>query len=223
MGIRWGIAVTGGLAALSTVGGAVAQTGPAPGLGSGLRIDEPSLWTFQVSGLVSHFKEPTCENCSYRTAVPGIGLQREFIAAADSPVRFSLAAGLQNDSLGESGGYAAAIASLVWRGESVIVKPGLGGFAFYRYMGENRADRTAEGREIVPAILPVLSVEGARSGFGATLLLAPNFSYAGRDRSGFVFLQFSYRLGRGGSGSAIGRGSGTESAAIAENGSRPPM
>ncbi len=167
--------------------------------GTGLRIEQRSPWTFQASGLVSHFREPSCDSCSYRTAVPGIGLQREFRPAADTPLRFALAGGLQNDSFGDSGGYAAAVASLLWKGESVAVRPGLGGFAFYRYMGDGDGGlRDSAGREIVPAILPVLSIEGIRSGFGATLLVAPNFSWAGRGRSGFVFLQFSYRLGGGG-------------------------
>lgn len=173
-----------------------------PQLGRGLSIEERSPWTFQASGLVSHFREPTCNSCSYRTAVPGIGLQREFRPTADTPLRFALSGGLQTDSFGEAGGYAAAVASLLWHGDTVTVRPGLGGFAFYRYMGEGGV-REAAGREVVPAILPVISFEGVKSGLGATLLIAPNFSWAGRDRSGFVFLQLTYRLGGGRSSLAL--------------------
>ncbi len=164
--------------------------------GSALEDGKPSRWRFQVSGLVSHFKDPECSECSYRTAVPGIGLRRDFNPIG-APIGYGLSAGLQTDSFGGSGGYAAATASVDFRGQSLLFKPGLGAFAFYRYMDHGPA-RQAAGREIVPALLPMLSVEEVRSGIGATLLVAPNFSYAGRDRSGFVFLQFTFRIGRDG-------------------------
>jgi hypothetical protein len=164
--------------------------------GSALEDGRRSPWRFQVSGLVSHFKDPECDDCTYRTTVPGIGLRRDF-SPANAPIGYGLSAGLQTDSFGGSGGYAAATASIDVPAASLVFKPGLGAFAFYRYMDYGAA-RQATGRDIVPALLPMLSVEEVRSGIGATLLVAPNFSYAGRDRSGFVFLQLTFRLGRDG-------------------------
>ncbi len=149
-----------------------------------------SPWTFQASGLVGHFREPRCQRCEYRTSVPGLGLERELRGDSDSAVRYSIAGGLQSDSFGRSGGYVAAVASRVIRTDTMTIKPGLGGFAFYRFM------EGGGGREVVPAILPVLGIEAPRSGVGATLLVAPNFSYGGSSHSGFVFLQLTYRLAR---------------------------
>ena len=153
-----------------------------------LAASERSPWTFQAAGLVGHFREPNCQSCEYRTSVPGIGLERELRLGGSAAARYSLSGGLQSDSFGRSGGYAAAVASHVLRTDSLLIRPGIGGFAFYRYMGGGA------GRELMPAILPVLSVEGVRSGFGATVLAAPNFSYGGAPHSGFVFLQLTYRI-----------------------------
>lgn len=167
-----------------------AQTPWQGGDGGTAPLTERSPWVFQASGLISHFRDPQCESCEYRTSTPGIGLQRDLGLAHRSRFAYTFSAGLQNDSFGRSGGYAAAVASLPLSTDSLLVRPGLGAFGFYRYMNQS------QGRVLVPAILPVLSVEGRRSGIGATLLLAPNFSYAGTERSGFVFLQFTFRLGR---------------------------
>lgn len=187
-------AQSGELTALQTA--AAPSAGAASPFALSLAASQRSPWAFQASGLVSHFREPRCTACEYRTAVPGIGLQRDVRPDAQSPLVYSFSGGVQTDSFGDSGGYAAAIASWHWRGESMIVKPGIGGFAFYRYMSrdQGRDNPAGASRELVPAILPVLGVEGVRSGLGAALLLAPNFTYGGVERSGFVFLQMTYRL-----------------------------
>ena len=114
-------------------------------------------------------------------------------------MRYGFSAGVQSDSFGDSGGYAAVTTGIDMRFRSLVIKPGVGAFAFYRYMNHG-VNRGSTGRELVPAVLPMLSVEEARSGIGATLLVAPNFSFGGRDRSGFVFLQMTFRLGRDGTG-----------------------
>jgi hypothetical protein len=188
MRLHWMVAV----AMFAADGGEVRAQGT-DGFRAALDSGQPSPWRFQVSGLVSHFKDPECENCSYRTSVPGIGLRRD-MNPARSPLGYAISAGVQNDSFGDSGGYAAVSTALDLPFRSLVFKPGLGAFAFYRYM-DHRSDRSG-GREFVPAILPMLSVEEARSGIGATLLVAPNFSFGGRDRSGFVFVQMTFRLGR---------------------------
>ena len=169
---------------------ASAQTPRAPDQDLRLVRTERSPWIFQASGFVTHFRDPQCANCEYRSTVPGIGLQREVGPSGGSGLAYTFSGGLQNDSFGRSGGYAAAVASLPLASDSLIVRPGLGAFAFYRYMEEGGK------RALIPAILPVLAIEGRRSGVGATLLVAPNFTYAGLERSGFVFLQFTFRLGR---------------------------
>lgn len=153
-----------------------------------------SPWALSVSGLTSHFKDPECEGCTYKTTVPGLGLQRDFSPASDSPLRFSLSGGFQTDSFGGTGGYGAGIASLVGRIGSYSLSAGLGAFGIYRYMDHGVGSENAR-RVFVPAVMPVFGVENTRAGIGANLVIAPNFSYRGRDRSGFVLLQLSYRFG----------------------------
>lgn len=153
-----------------------------------------SPWALSVSGLTSHFKDPDCTGCSYRTTVPGLGLQRDFLPSAESRVRFSLSGGFQTDSFGGTGGYAAGIASLIGRKGNFSMSAGLGAFGIYRYMEHGPGAGDAK-RVFVPAILPVFSIENQRAGIGANLIVAPNFSYRGRDRSGFVLFQISYRFG----------------------------
>ena len=153
-----------------------------------------SPWALSVSGLTSHFRDPECEDCHYRTTVPGLGLQRDFSPASGSPLRFTLSGGFQTDSFGGSGGYAAAIGSILSRGETWSVSAGLGAFGIYRFM-EYGAGAEHARRVFVPAVLPVFSLENTRAGIGANLIIAPNFTYRGRDRSGFVLFQLSYRFG----------------------------
>jgi len=153
-----------------------------------------SPWALSVSGLTSHFKDPDCEGCSYKSTVPGLGLQRDFLPSAESNVRFSLSGGFQTDSFGGTGGYAAGIASLVGSRGAYSASAGLGAFGLYRYM-EHGAGAQDARRVFVPALMPVFSIENTRAGIGANLVIAPNFSYRGRDRSGFVLLQLSYRFG----------------------------
>ncbi len=175
------------LAAL--IGGATPLVASAQSLGA-----PRSPWSLSVSGLTSHFKDPECKNCSYRTTVPGLGLQRDFRSTPQSRLRFSLSGGLQSDSFGGSGGYAAAIASVLSEHGRYTLSAGLGAFGIYRYMEHGSGAEDAK-RVFVPAILPVFSVENTKAGMGANVVVAPNFSYRGRDRSGFVLLQFSYRFG----------------------------
>lgn len=163
-----------------------------------------SPWALSVSGLTSHFKDPGCEGCTYRTTVPGLGLQRDFAPSTESLVRFSLSGGFQTDSFGGTGGYAAGIASLVGRRGNYSASAGLGAFGIYRFM-EHGAGAEDARRVFVPAVLPVFSIENHRAGIGANLIIAPNFTYRGRDRSGFVLFQLSYRFGgSGGGGAPIG-------------------
>lgn len=153
-----------------------------------------SPWAFSVSGLTSHFKDPDCQGCTYKTTVPGLGLQRDFGPGSESPIRFTLSGGFQTDSFGGTGGYAAGIASLVGNRGAYSASAGLGAFGLYRYM-EHGAGAQDARRVFVPALMPVFSIENTRAGIGANLVIAPNFSYRGRDRSGFVLLQLSYRFG----------------------------
>ena len=153
-----------------------------------------SSWSLSVSGLTSHFKDPECDECKYKTTVPGLGLQRDFLPSPESRVRFSLSGGFQSDSFGGTGGYAAAIAALIGGKGNVTVSAGLGAFGIYRYMDHGAGAENAR-RVFVPAVLPVFSIENTRAGIGANMVIAPNFTYQGRDRSGFVLLQISYRFG----------------------------
>ena len=152
-----------------------------------------SPWALSVSGLTSHFKDPDCDDCKYRSTVPGLGLQRDFLSSPESMLRFTLSGGFQTDSFGGTGGYVAGIASLVGRTEALSMSAGLGAFGIYRYMEHGPSAENAR-RVFVPALLPVLSIENARAGVGANLIVAPNFTYRGRDRSGFVLFQLSYRF-----------------------------
>ena len=108
-------------------------------------------------------------------------------------LRFTLSGGFQTDSFGGTGGYVAGIASLVGRTGALSMSAGLGAFGIYRYMDHGPSAEHAR-RVFVPALLPVLSIENARAGVGANLIVAPNFTYRGRDRSGFVLFQLSYRF-----------------------------
>ncbi|MGE0310870.1 MAG: hypothetical protein AB7P21_04515 [Lautropia sp.] len=173
-------------------GSAWSQTGLLPDGQTGQARAGSSPWAFQASGLITHFREARCTDCEHRSTVPGIGLQRDLRRSDASLLTYTFSGGLQSDSFGRSGGYVAAVASVPVATDAFLVKPGLGAFAFYRYMDEG------SDRVVVPAVLPVLALENRRSGIGATLLAAPNFTYAGTERSGFVFLQFTFRLGRDG-------------------------
>lgn len=165
-----------------------------PGLAAAQSLSAArSQWALSVGGLTAHFKEPECQGCSYKSAVPGIGLQRHFVPLPESSVRYTLSGGFQSDSFGGSGGYAAAIASLVKQGNSFSFSAGLGAFGIYRYMDYGAGSEDAK-RVFVPAILPVFSIENTRAGIGGNVIIAPNFSYRGRDRSGFVLFQLSYRF-----------------------------
>ena len=175
------------------IAGAVAACA-APAVSAQSLTAPRSPWALSVSGLTSHFRDPECDNCRYRTTVPGLGLQRDFSPSSSSPLRFTLSGGFQTDSFGGTGGYAAGIGAFVGRRGSYAVSAGLGAFGIYRYM-EHGPGAEGARRVFIPALLPVFSLENTRAGIGANLIIAPNFSYRGRDRSGFVLFQLSYRFG----------------------------
>ena len=95
---------------------------------------------------------------------------------------------VQRDSFGATGAFAGVIASREWRGDTFDWRLGLGALAFYR------AKTSRPDMETLVGVLPVASVEHRPSGVGVNLAVAPNFRHDGRDRSGFVFLQLSYRF-----------------------------
>ncbi len=170
---------------LAQAGAAAANAG---GNAAASAKPERGPWVLQVSGLVYHWLDERCKSCDRRTLVPGLGIQRELSDRAQGNSVFALAAGVQTDSFGCVGSYFAATGSMRYRTQDYEVKPGVGAFLFYRTMD------TTGRHHWVPAVLPFMSVEDRRSGLGVNLLMAPNFTWGGKLKSGFAFVQVTYRF-----------------------------
>lgn len=144
-------------------------------------------WALHLPGTSHHFNPPTAPGRHWNEWHPSLGLEHRAPLDERWPGwTRRLAGGLLKDSLARWGGYAAASAQRrLWENAHWRVEAGAGAFVFYRTFDWERE------RRLMPAVLPVVSVEHRPSGLGANVLAVPHFRTRSGEMPGVLFAQLT--------------------------------
>jgi Antimicrobial peptide resistance and lipid A acylation protein PagP len=149
--------------------------------------------TVQLPGMSHHFSKPLNKHGrempgrEYNERNWGIGVQLEGRLTGDWDQWVTKTSfGLMKDSLNAMGVYAGH----VWQkrmidGESFTADAGGGGFLFYRTLRFNGP------HTLVPAVLPVLSIEHKATQLGMNTVFVPKCKISGGTMPAVIFLQFT--------------------------------
>jgi len=144
-------------------------------------------WALQVSGISYHFSPPSGKYALKKWNEQNWGLGLEYRKNTRPGYWLKATGGFMLDSTDTWSTYVgAALQKRLVDGE-VSVDAGAAGFIFYRGLENGR-------KRLLPAVLPVVSIEHRATGLGLNLLAVPEFKAQGMHSPTVVFAQLTYRF-----------------------------
>lgn len=152
---------------------------------------QPAQWSMHTGGLSHHFQPTQAPGHTWQNQHAGLGVERRSDVPVDGLGHWTLsaAAGVLQDSRAFWGGYAGAAWLREWRRVDLPdLGLGVGAYAFYRSVS------WAGRKAVVPALLPVASVQVPSAGLGLNLVYVPRVPARKETMPAVLHLQLGFRF-----------------------------